>query len=729
MKNKNKNKKLTERPLNSKRLRTLTITFFLILVLILSRLFWIQFVMAGELKEKAYRQQTSNILISPKRGTIYDTNGKILATSAQVDTVSINPTKIEDEDKEKVAKALSDIFELNYDEILQKVRSSSSVETIIKKVEHDKIEKLELWMAENKLNAGINIDEDTKRYYPYDTVASNLIGFCGTDNQGLEGIENYWDEVLTGNYGKLVTLTDVNKSEISNNAQTYVEVENGSDLYLTIDVNIQNIIEKYAKKAVDDNKCSSSSCIIMSPSSGEILGMATYPNYDLNNPFTPVTDSLKENWDKLSSNEQNTALQSLWRNKNVSGLYEPGSTFKVLISSIALEENITETNIKNDFHCTGSENVNGTTIKCWKPASHGYQDLKTALANSCNPSFIQLGQRIGVTTLYDYFEAFGLFSKTGIETSGEFNSYFHKESEVGPVELATISFGQRFEITPIQLITAISSIANDGVLVKPKIVRQISNADLGTTVNIDTQDVRQVVSKETADKVIDMMEYVVTNGTGRYGAVKGYSIAGKTGTSEPAPGSSDGNTLSYVAIAPSDNPEFVALLVLYDTVDNSSQGSTIAGPIMSNILKEILEYKNITSENTKIDNASNEVTIPNVTNKTVTEAEKILKNAGLDVNLSVSGDKNSTLVTAQVPSANTKVLMNSIVTLYSEENSVRTSVTVPDLTGLSLSQAKDLLKEKNLNISYTGSGLVVSQSKKEGDKVEESSIIDVKLSY
>lgn len=622
---KKSNKKTLEPHINSKKFRNLIIIIFLIFLLLLIRIFWIQFVMAGGLKEKAYRQQTSNILISPKRGTIYDSNGKVLATSAQVDTVSINPTKIKDENKEKVAKCLSEIFELDYDQTLEKVKSDSSVETIVKKVEQDKIDKLEVWMAENKITSGINIDEDTKRYYPYSTLASNLIGFCGTDNQGLEGIENYWDDVLTGNYGKIVTVTDVNKSQISNHAQTYVEVENGSDLYLTIDVNIQNIIEKYTKKAVDEDKCSSASSIIMSPSTGEILGMATYPNYDLNSPFIPITDSLKDDWDDLSKEQQNNELQNLWRNKNVSGLYEPGSTFKVLVSAIALEEDITEDNISHDFNCTGSENVNGTKIRCWKISSHGYQDLKTSLANSCNPAFIQLGQRIGVTTLYDYFEAFGLFDKTGIQTSGEFNSYFHKESEVGPVELATISFGQRFKITPIQLITSISSIANDGVLVKPKIVKQISNPDTGSTVNMETEEVRQVVSKETANKVLDMMEYVVTNGTGKYGAVKGYSIAGKTGTSEPAPGSTDGNTLSYVAVAPSDNPEFVALIVLYDTTDNSSQGSTIAGPLMSSIMKEILEYKDITSENTKVNTNPKNIVIPDITNKTVTEAEKNIK--------------------------------------------------------------------------------------------------------
>ena len=342
---------------------------------------------------------------------------------------------------------------------------------------------------------------------------------------------------------------------------------------------------------------------------------------------------------------------------------------------------------------------------------------------------MQLGKRIGVDTFYKYFEAFGLFSKTGISLPGESRSIFFEKDAVNPVELATMSFGQRFEITPLQLITAAASLANDGILVKPQVVSKTVNTDTGSVNSTQTEQIRQVVSKETADSVIDMMEYVVTNGTGKKGSVKGYTIAGKTGTSEAKKGSDKGNTLSYLAVAPSENPSLVALVVLYNTPTTHSQGSTVAGPIMSNILSEVLPYLGVNSDESNINSNNNSITVPNVVNKTVTEAEKILKNAGLTAIISCDGDKNSTLVNSQVPAARTILLKDSVVLLYSEENSIRTSVSVPNLTGMTLTQARATLKKKNLNISYSGSGLVTSQDIKTNTSVEEGTIINVKLSH
>lgn len=716
------------RPISSKRLRKVFILAFIIFLLLIIRLFWIQFIDGAWLKEKAYRQQTSSKIISPERGTIFDVNGKSLAISEEVDTVSINPSRIEENKKELVAKGLSDIFSLDYKDVLEKVNSTSSVETIIKKVETDKIKELETWMSNNKIKTGINIDADNKRYYPYNEIASQVIGFCGTDNQGLAGIESSYDNILTGRSGKIVTTIDLNNSEISDNHATYVEVENGSDVYLTLDINIQTIVEKYIKEAVEDEKCESASAILMEPDTGNILSMASYPNFNLNEPFEPNLKDIKSKWKSMSSEEKSNYLNQMWRNKNVSDLYEPGSTFKALVSAIALEEDITTTNTKKDFYCKKYEDVNGTKIRCWSTTAHGYQTLTQALANSCNPAFMQLGKRIGVDTYYKYFEAFGLFSKTGIELPGESNSIFFDRDNVNSVELATMSFGQRFEITPLQLITSVSSLANEGVLVKPQIVSKTVNKDNNSINSTQTKSIRQVVSKETADSVIDMMETVVTSGTGKYGAVKGYTIAGKTGTSEAKSGSNLGNTLSYVAIAPSENPELVALVILYNT-PKGSHGGTVAGPIVSNMLSEILPYLGVASDESKISSNNNSVTVPNVINKTVTEAEKILNNAGLDAIISYDGDKNSTLVTTQVPEARTILLKDSVVMLYNEENSTRTSVTVPDLTKLTLSQAKEILKQKNLNISYTGTGLVSKQSIKKGSSVEEGTIVNVTLSY
>lgn len=725
-----KKPKIVDKPIPIKRLRTLSIIGIVIFLLLILRLFWIQFVNGASLKEKAYRQQTSSTVISPKRGTIYDSNGKALAISEKVDTVSINPSKIIEDKKELVAKGLSDIFDLDYNETLNKVNSSSSVETIAKKVENDKINELQTWMSTNKISSSINIDEDTKRYYPYSELASQVIGFCGTDNQGLAGIESSYDNILTGRSGKIITTTDLNNSEISDNYTTYVEAEDGSDVYLTIDVNIQTIVEKYISKAVNDKKCESASAIAMNPSTGNILSMATYPYFNLNTPFEPNTTDAKKEWDSWTSQEKSNYLNKMWRNKNVSDLYEPGSTFKTLVSSIALEENIAETDTKKDFYCKGYEEFSdGTKIRCWSTNPHGSETLTQALANSCNPAFMQLGKRIGVDTYYKYFEAFGLFSKTGIALPGESNSIFFDKDKVGPVELATMSFGQRFEITPIQLITAVSSIANGGKLMKPQIVKKTVNTSSNETSNTQPSQVRQVISEETANAVIDMMESVVTDGTGKLGAVKGYTIAGKTGTSEAKSGSKAGNTLSYIAIAPSKNSQLVLLVVLYNTPTTNSHGSTVAGPIVSKILGEALPYLGVTSDEANINSSTNQLTVPDVTNKTVTEAEKILNNAGFNTSISFDGDKNSTIVSTQVPVARSIVTKNSVVVLYTEKNSTRTSVNVPNLKGMSLSKAKSTLKEKNLNINYSGSGLVVSQDVVAGTSVEEGTIINVTLSY
>lgn len=361
----------------------------------------------------AYQQLVTNRIISTKRGTIYDSSGKPLALSAQVDTVSINPSKIQVNDneekttqlKEKVAKGLSDIFELNYEETLQKVNSQNSVETIIKKVEEDKILKLKSWMKENDISSGINIDSDTKRYYPYDNLASNLIGFCGSDNQGLEGLEYYWDSVLTGTPGKILTSKDASQSIIPDKNEQYIPAENGSNLTLTIDLNIQLIAEKYLKQAVIENDCKNGgNIIIMDPTNGDILAMATYPDYNLNTPFSP-NSKLKSTWDSLSASAQSTELQKMWRNKAVSDTYEPGSTFKVITASASLEEGIVETDTAGDFYCNGFENVSGQKIHCTS-SGHGSQTLRQAIQNSCNPALIQLGKRLGANSLYKYMDAF-----------------------------------------------------------------------------------------------------------------------------------------------------------------------------------------------------------------------------------------------------------------------------------------------------------------------------------
>ncbi len=730
--------------LNTKNLihtKKLKITFAIIMfifIMLLIRLAYLQFIDGNHLKGLAYQQQTINQIISPKRGNIYDSTGKALAIRAQVDTVTINPTKIKSDTDEKtkalketVAKGLSTIFELDYNETLEKVSSNSKVETIIKKVEHSKIEELTNWMKENNISVGINIDEDNKRSYPYGSLASQVIGFCGSDNQGLTGIEYKWDSVLTGTPGKIVSSKDSLQKEIPNAEETYIAAENGSDITLTIDINIQKIVEKYLKQAVEDNVCKKGgNVIVMDPQTGDILAMASYPDYDLNTPFTP-NSTIASTYSNLSTEQKSAALQNMWKNKSVSNLYEPGSVFKIITAAIAVEENITTTDKENDFVCTGYEEVADRKIACWKYYDpHGYQTLRKALMNSCNPAFMQLGKRIGTTTLYKYYKAFGLFDKTGVALAGEENSIFHPLKDVGPVELATMSFGQRFSITPLQMITAISCVANDGVLVQPRIVKSITNTDTGAVSNIETTTVRQVISKETATKVKSMMESVVTKGTGRHGAVNGYSIGGKTGTSEPTENNKDdGYVASYVAISPIENTQVALLLTLYDPSNGNHQGGQVAGPVVSQMLSEILPYLDVPSDSTTSESdSSNLITLPEIRNKTVSEAEKVLKDAGFSsIKISCSGDPNSTLVADQVPKPGIKLQKSATIMVYSSNDTTKTSVAVPDLKDMNASQATETLKAKNLNIQINGTGNVITQDYSKDTLVEEGTVITVTL--
>lgn len=738
-----KNKRLQDnKKIITKRSKGFIVLIYVLLVLLVIRLGWIQFVEGSTLKEAALKQQTTNRIISAKRGTIYDSTGKALALSAEVDTVTINPQKFIDKDSgektiEKqrvVAQALSEIFELDYNTVYKKVTSNSTYETIAKKVEEDKINKLQSWQAETEIYAGINIDSDTKRYYPYNNLGSNLIGFCGDDNQGLSGLEYYWDTTLTGTPGKISTTQDASQSVISDENEQYIAPENGSNLTLTIDLNIQTIAEKYLKQGVIENKCDGGNVIIMNPQTGDILAMATYPDYNLNTPFAP-NEVLSKTWADLSSSARSTALQKMWKNTAVSSTYEPGSTFKLIVASAALEEGITTTDVGGDFFCNGVEQVAEYSIECTSTSGHGSQSLRDAIKNSCNPALIQLGKRIGATTLYKYMEAFGLFDKTGIQTAGEIVGISHNLDKVGSVELATISFGQRFTITPLQLINAVCAVANDGYLMKPRIVKEIENTDTGTITTIDPTTVRQVISSETANEMCDIMESVVVDGGGKYGQVKGYSVGGKTGTSEPSPGKEEeGYVASFIAISPVENTEVVVLATFYNPKGKSFYGSTVAAPVVSQILSEVLPYLEIPSEESASTGVTTTTTttskytttsLPDVKNKTVSEAKKILENAGFKCSFSSNTDD---IVTEQVPKPGVALIEGSIIKLYSASTTTRTSVTVPDLKGLTYLQAKNSLASKSLNIKLVGtSGKVISQDITAATSVEEGTVVTVTL--
>lgn len=401
-----------------RRLRNVLLIVVCIQLALTVRIGVLQLIKGSELQAMAYSQQTLNRAVNPKRGRILDRSGKIeLAISASTETISINPTNIKAQNKEKVARALSDIFELDYEKVLKKVKRKTSIEIIVKKVDKEKTDKLRVWLNENNITTGINIDEDTKRYYPYSSLASNIIGFTGSDNQGLEGLESYYDEILSGKPGKILKLTDANGSDMGVEGEDYISAENGNDIVLTIDMTVQSIAEKHLKEACIDNVCTDGgNVIIMNPKNGDIFAMATYPNYDLNSPYQINNEEIKGVWDTLSGGEKSNYLLQMWRNKAISDTYEPGSTFKLVTSSAALEEGITDTDRAGEFNCSGSITVAGARIKCWRYyRPHGSQSLRQALMNSCNPVFIGIGQKLGVHTYYSYLEKFGLLRRTGID--------------------------------------------------------------------------------------------------------------------------------------------------------------------------------------------------------------------------------------------------------------------------------------------------------------------------
>ena len=486
-------------------------------------------------------------------------------------------------------------------------------------------------------------------------MAAQIIGFCGSDNQGLDGIEAKYDKVLSGTKGAIKRHTDAKGGEIGDEGESYVSAINGNDLILTIDINIQSIVEKYLKEACIDNKCTDGgNIVVMNPQNGDILSMATYPDYNLNDPYAAYTDELKGIWDTVDQTEKTKSLQAVWRNRAITDTYEPGSTFKTITASAALEEGlVTDIDKQGQFCCTGGIEVAGVRIKCWRYyRPHGAESLRQALMNSCNPIFIGLGQKMGVHTYYGYLQKFGLLERTGVDLPGEAGSIFLAENKAGPVELATISFGQRFEITPLQLVTAVSSIANGGNLIQPRVVKATINSQTGERTDVETKIKSQTISKETSEKVLSMMESVVSEGTGKNAKVAGYRIGGKTGTSEDGVNTNKYVT-SFLGVAPIENPQVVVLVTLYNpTGEGGHQGGGVAAPVGGQVFSEILPYLEVAQGNQDEVETVEQIQVPNVQGLSIKDAEKVVKELGLELNIendSEDIDKENTVVTEQTP--------------------------------------------------------------------------------
>lgn len=669
------------------------VVIFLFIALML-RLSYIMIVKGEDYTKQAIEQQTRDRLITPKRGTIYDRNKKPLAVSASVETVSISPVTVrKSDDPEKTAMMLSQILDIDLETVKAKINRNTSYELIKKKVEKDVADKI----REAKLT-GVYLDEDTKRYYPNGNFASHVIGFTGVDNQGLLGIEMIYDSILKGKPGRIVTAKSADGTEMPYKYERYYNPEEGANIVLTIDQTMQHFLEKNLETAVIDNKLKLGAAgIIIDVKTGEILAMATKPDFDLNNPFTLNNEDVKRELmtiaDKKKRQEaESAALLSMWRNKAVVDSYEPGSTFKIIMSAIGLETG--RITLNSSFNCTGYKQVGGYRIHCWKHAGHGVQNFVDGIKNSCNPVFMEIGEKIGHQDFYKFYKAFGFTEKTGIELNGETSGIFFDMNNFNVTELATSSFGQGFQVTLLQMITAVACVANDGKLMKPYIVKQFVDDDGNVIKSFEPQIIRQVISSETSKLMCQVLENVVIDGSGKSAFVKGYHIAGKTATSEKFPRNQNKYVASFVGFAPANDPQIACLIMLDEPAGDQHMGGIIAAPVVKRVMEDSLRYLGVEPDLTEAEKEV-EYTVPDVVGKSVSDARDILNSGSLKYKIEGNGE----VVTDQVPQANVLVAESATVILYTEGKHTDAKAVVPNLIGLGYNEAAEILSNLGLDMN------------------------------
>lgn len=700
-----------------------------------ARLFYLQVVKGEEYAEKAESQQLSDTEIQAMRGTIYDSDGNVLAQSATVWTVFLDPSNIKDEKRDLIVDFLAETFD--YDEkekaeLVEKSKKETKYAVVETKIENRVKEEIASFVSENKLSMCIGFEQATERYYPYGSLASSVIGFTGADNQGLEGLESYYDKELTGTNGRIITAKDAKSNSISDDYETSVEAEDGNSLVLTINTTIQYYLEKELKYALEEYQAKGCYGVVMNCNTGAVLAMASLPDFDCNDPHTITYDKYLKEIENAESEEEKAALESAyiqkqWRNFTVADTYVPGSVFKTFVASAALEENVV--NLNTTYTCTGSIKVDKHIMKCHYHPGHGTETLTQGLENSCNPFFITIGQKLGVHNYFKYFDGFGFTQKTGIDLPGEASPQYYEEKQYGIVELSSASFGQTNSLTPIQVCTGLCAIANGGKYLKPYLVSEIKDSEGNTVSKTQTTEIRQVISEETSKTVCQMMKAVVDNGTGKNGYVAGYSVGGKTGTStklgESKEGEKDKYIVSFAAIAPSDNPE-IAMIILCDEPNVDLGGGAICAPIAATVIEEAMNELGIEPKYTDEEMKDLSIKTPAVTGKSVSAAENELKNSGLSVKIVGDGDK----VVKQSPSADNLIPAEGTVVLYTDSSDKQT-VKVPDFSGLTITEANRLAASNNLNIEISGNdssnAMVVAykQSETEGSEVEIGSVITV----
>lgn len=739
---KNNSKKRAEKgPAQRLRQRT-AILILLILVLgfgaAVLRLTYLTTVQSSELQESAVDLQLADTTVSAKRGTIYDANGNVLAESASVWQVVMSPVNFKnDKQRQAAAKGLSEIFDLEYNDVLDDTKQQSHYVVVKRRIESDEREKvlelIDTLKKDYSCSGVIQLLDDYKRYYPKNSLASSVIGFTGSDDQGLEGIEYEYDSYLSGTPGRIITAQNARGTDMPFRYEQNVESEDGNNVYLTIDETIQSICEKYMQKGVEDNNVLNKGvCIAMDVNTGAILAMVTTDGYDLNNPYelsAKDKKKIKSTPKKKQAEAESAALSNMWRNKAVADTYMPGSVFKMCVASAALEENLV--NEKTSFTCTGSISVEGETIHCSNISGHGTQNFVEAVSNSCNPAFIQIGQMLGAGKFRQYYQGFGFSDKTGIDLPGEAEDSFWKEGKMGGVDLAVASFGQNFSITPIQMITACAAVSNGGYVVQPHVVSKITDSKGNVIKTVDKKIKRQVISDDTSKKMNEYLEYNTERQGATAGYISGYKVAGKTGTTEKRgvtkveSSFSEDYISSFCGYAPADDPQ-IAMLVFFDTPDGDAYyGSQVSSPVFINIMSEVLPYLDVKTSYTDEELGYVDASAGDYTGVSVDEAKTAVEADGFTA--TVKG--NGSTVISQIPTVSSGLQKGGSIVLYTDSDSQSETVSVPSLIGLSPDEVNDVASAYGLNVSFSGattsSGTSSSQNVEAGTSVSPGTVITV----
>ncbi len=739
---KNNSKKRAEKgPAQRLRQRT-AILILLILVLgfgaAVLRLTYLTTIQSSELQESAVDLQLADTTVSAKRGTIYDANGNVLAESASVWQVVMSPVNFKnDKQRQAAAKGLSEIFDLEYNDVLDDTKQQSHYVVVKRRIESDEREKvlelIDTLKKDYSCSGVIQLLDDYKRYYPKNSLASSVIGFTGSDDQGLEGIEYEYDSYLSGTPGRIITAQNARGTDMPFRYEQNVESEDGNNVYLTIDETIQSICEKYMQKGVEDNNVLNKGvCIAMDVNTGAILAMVTTDGYDLNNPYELSAKDKKKIKSTAKSKQaeaESAALSNMWRNKAVADTYMPGSVFKMCVASAALEENLV--NDKTSFTCTGSIEVEGETIHCSNISGHGTQNFVEVISNSCNPAFIQIGQMLGAGKFRQYYQGFGFSDKTGIDLPGEAEDSFWKEGKMGGVDLAVASFGQNFTITPIQMITACAAVSNGGYVVQPHVVSKITDSKGNVIKTVDKKVKRQVISDDTSKKMNEYLEYNTERQGAAAGYISGYKVAGKTGTTEKRgvtkfeSSFSEDYISSFCGYAPADDPQ-IAMLVFFDTPDGDAYyGSQVSSPVFINIMSEVLPYLDVKTSYTDEELGYVDASAGDYTGVSVDEAKTAVEADGFTA--TVKG--NGSTVISQIPTVSSGLQKGGSIVLYTDSNSQSETVSVPSLIGLSPDEVNNVASAYGLNVSFSGattsSGTSSSQNIEAGTSVSPGTVITV----